>query len=250
MVTRKVFIKLVGITLDFAFVLSACNTAATVVPAPTWTATPAPMVPAATATAAPPATESPIPTVSSTPTIVAIATPTVQPTAQVIPSVNAYCRRGPGTNYDAVTSVVGGTAYNVIGRNNMNTWWLVQVFGGAVTCWVGAPGTSLVGPVEQVPVALAQPVLPSPSMFTYTYSCHTGGNTKSMDVTLSWGAVDGATGYHLYRNSVSLARLGAAESTYIDYNAPMNGNLVYELEALNAVGSTAPVFVTVLACKY
>ena len=71
-----------------------------------------------------------------------------------------------------------------------------------------------------------------------------------MDVTLSWGAVDGATGYHLYRNSVSLARLGAAESTYIDYNAPMNGNLVYELEALNAVGSTAPVFVTVLACKY
>ncbi len=240
MVTRKISLKLTGITLAVAFILSACNTAATVAPAPTWTASPLPVLPSATAT--------PFPTDTSTPTAAATATPTVQTVAQVIPAVNAYCRRGPGSNYDQVSSLVSGTAYNVIGRNSSNTWWLVQLWGGAVTCWTGAPGTILVGPVEQAPIVLAQPVLPSPAMFMYSYSCDTGANPHILDVTLNWEPVAGATGYHLLRNGVSLAEVGPATTTYIDYNAPLKVDLVYELEALNAVGSTAPIYVTVLAC--
>jgi hypothetical protein len=85
-------------------------------------------------------------------------------------------------------------------------------------------------------------------MFMYSYSCNTGSGTNTFNVTLTWDAVAGATGYHLYRNGVSLASVGATVGSYTDYYAPMNVNLMYELEALNAVGSTAPVYVMVPAC--
>ncbi len=249
MVTRKIFFKLIGNALAAAFILSACNPAASVAPAPTRTASPLPVLPSATAIRVPLATETPIPTAAATATAAAAtATPTVPPVAQVIPSTNAYCRRGPGTDYDSVTALVGGTAYNVIGRNSSNTWWLVQLWGGAVTCWTGAPGTRQLGPVEQAPIVLAQPVLPQPAMFMYSYSCNTGANTNSLNVTLNWDSVAGATGYRLSRNGVSLAELGATAITYIDYNAPLKVDLQYKLEAMNAGGSTPPVYITVPAC--
>jgi hypothetical protein len=242
MYTRKKFLRLTGIALAAVFILSACNTAATVAPAPTWTAMPPTEVPSAT--------ETPMPTVTSTlvATATAIPTATVPPVAQVVPSVNAYCRSGPGSNYNQVTILTSGTAYDVVGRNSSNTWWLVQLYGGAVTCWTGAPGTKQLGAVEQAPIALAQPVLPSPAMFMYSYSCNPGSSNNTFNVTLSWDGVAGATGYHLSRNGVSLASVGESVGSYTDFNAPMNVNLMYELEALNAVGSTAPVYVMVPAC--
>jgi hypothetical protein len=71
---------------------------------------------------------------------------------------------------------------------------------------------------------------------------------KSLSVTLNWWLVDGATGYHLSRNGVSLAEVGPTVGTYVDYNAPLNVDLLYELDARNAVGSTAPEYVMVPAC--
>ena len=247
MVTRKIFHKLIGIALALAFILSACNTAATVAPAPVREASPQPVLPAATAIPVPTATDTPIPTLTSTPTVAVTATPTVPVVAQVIPNVNAYCRKGPGSNYDPLTTLVSGTAYPVVGRNDTNTWWMVQLFGGD-TCWTGVQGTSLVGPVEKAPIVLAQPVLPSPGMFMGTYTCNPGTSTNTFNVILTWDSVAGATGYHIFRNGASLASVGATEGTYIDYNAPMNVNLVYELEALNAAGSTTPVYAVIPAC--
>ena len=244
MVSRKMFHPLIGAALAAIIILCACNTAATVAPAPFLTASALPVLPIATE----PPVATVAPTVTTTETPTATPTATLPPVAQVIPSVTAYCRSGPGSNYNQITTVKAGTAYNVIGRNDSNTWWLVELYGGAVKCWTGAPGASLVGPVEQAPVVLAQPVLPAPGMFNYTYFCKTGGNTTSMDVTLTWEAVAGATGYHLYRNGTSLAEVGAGTTMYTDYNAPTKTSLVYELQALNAVGSTAPVYVSVLPC--
>ncbi|MGD0751090.1 MAG: SH3 domain-containing protein [Anaerolineales bacterium] len=242
MISRKIFFQLTGIALAVAFILSACITAATIAPAPAWTASSLPVLPTAT--------ETPMPTATPAPTATATITPTatLPPVAQVIPSVTAYCRSGPGSNYNPITTLDSGTAYNVIGRNSSNTWWLVQLYGGAVTCWTGAPGTNLVGPVEQAPIVLAQPVLPSPGMFMYSYSCNPGTSKNTFNVTLTWDSVLGATGYHLYRDGVSLASVGATVGSYTDYNAPMNVNLMYELEALNENGSTAPVYVMVPAC--
>jgi hypothetical protein len=85
-------------------------------------------------------------------------------------------------------------------------------------------------------------------MFMGTYTCNPGTSTNTFNVILTWDSVAGATGYHIFRNGASLASVGATEGTYIDYNAPMNVNLVYELEALNAAGSTTPVYAVIPAC--
>ena len=242
--TRKKLFTLAGIALAAALILSACNTAATVAPTPISAATLLPVLPVETATPVP--TETPIPTETSTPT--ATATATATPVAQVVPSVNAYCRSGPGSNYNPITTLVSGTAYNVVGRNSLNDWWLVELWGGAITCWTGAQGTSLVGPVDQAPVVLAQVVLPKPAMFMYSYTCRSTSEGDTFNVTLTWNSVDGATGYSISRNGVPLAEVGATGGVYIDYDAPMHVNLVYQLEARNAGGSTGPQYVMVPAC--
>lgn len=105
------------------------------------------------------------------------------------------------------------------------------------------------GPVELAPVVEAQPVLPSPEMFMYSYSCNPGTSKNTFNVTLTWESVAGATGYHLTRNGASLVSVGATVTSYTNSNAPMNVNLMYELEALNENGSTAPEYVMVPACQ-
>ena len=248
MITRKILLKMIGVALAAAFILSACNTAASVAPAssrPSAAALALPALPAATATSVPVATETSPPTITATPTAAATATPTVQPVAQVVPNVNAYCRKGPGTAYEQVTILNSGTAYSVIGRNDLNTWWLVQLWGD-VTCWTGAPGTTQLGPVAQAPVVLAVPALLPPAMPVGSYVCSRYKNINVLDVTISWGLVDGATGYRLFRNGVALSDLGPTVTSYLDDGAPIKTDLVYELEALNAAGSTAPSTVMIL----
>ena len=167
-----IFFKLTGIACSAAFILTACNAAtstatpvsatatqaaaaspvaatATQPPAATATATP---VPTATATQAP--TASSVPIATSAPTATLAPATTSQSNAQVIPSINAYCRKGPGTGYYEITYLQQGTAYNVVGRNSLNTWWLVQAPGN-VTCWEGDPGSTQQGPVDQAPIAAA-----------------------------------------------------------------------------------------------
>ena len=107
MVTSKMFFRLTGIALAAAFILSGCNAVATVAPAP---ASALPVLPSATATSAPTVTEPPLATVAPTATDTATAVPTatLPPVAQVIPSVTAYCRSGPGSNYNQITTVTAG----------------------------------------------------------------------------------------------------------------------------------------------
>ena len=248
MAIRKIFLNLTGIALTAAFILSACNTApntvVTVPGLPTGTASPLPGLPSATATTAPTATETPIPTIAVTPTALATATATVQPVAQLIPNENAYCRRGPGTTYAQVTTLVSGTAYNVIGRDGLNTWWLVQL-GGDVNCWTSAPGATLLGPVVDAPIVTVPVTYMALAGFSGTYNCDTTNN--SMQVRLYWEPVDGAAGFRLFRNGVSITRLGPTDTTYAE-NAPLSVNLVYELEAYNNQGSTASASVMLPAC--
>ena len=75
--------------------------------------------------------------VTNTPTVSATGTaiPTGQLSPQVIPTLNAFCRKGPGTLYDQVTVLQDGTAYTVIGRDSLNTWWEIQL-PGSQSCWV------------------------------------------------------------------------------------------------------------------
>jgi len=256
---RKLLSRLIGIAFVAAFSLTSCNlpvkpvttvnvtatqVAAASPIAPTATLPPAP---AATVPSAPAATAPSAPTATGTvaPTATSAATATTQLTAQVIPSINAYCRKGPGSGYYSVTSLQQGTAYNVIGRNSLNTWWLVQAPGN-VTCWMGDPGATQQGPVDQASITLVQPLPATPATFVDSAKCNTKLHT--LTVALNWSVEANVTGYHIYRNGTQIADIVPTTTAYGDNPAPLKTNLVYALEAYNVYGVAPQFSVTVPAC--
>jgi hypothetical protein len=243
--------RIIVIIAVAAFVLAACKPTATPVPPVSVTATQA----VATNPVAPTATQPPVPAVTATSAATATATSaatatvaptaTTQLTAQVIPSINAYCRKGPGTNYYEITYLDQGTAYNVIGRNSLNTWWLVQAPGN-VTCWMGDPGASQQGPVNQVAIALVQPLPVTPATFVESNTCDTTAHT--LHVLFNWSAVTNVTGYRIYRNGTQITDAGPTATAFTDSSAPTGTNLVYELEAHNDYGVASLITVSVPTC--
>jgi hypothetical protein len=172
-------------------------------------------------------------------------TPTVQLAAQVIPTLNAYCRKGPGTAYDQETVLQKGTVYNAIGRNRLNSWWQIQV-PGKPNCWVGDANVGRQGPVEQLAIVPPPPLPGTPAKFVNSFVCDI--KMKSLAVSLNWAKVPGVTGYRLYRNGSLLTSVAAGTTTYSD-NAPLGADLVYEVEALNGYGVAARISTSVPACK-
>jgi hypothetical protein len=242
-----IFYKISGITLVATLVLTACNLVASTATPVSATATQAaaasPIPP--TATQPPAVTATPAPTATTAPTATLAPTATTQQTAQVIPSVNAFCRKGPGTDYYEITYLTLGTPYNVLGRNSLNTWWLVQASAN-VTCWEGDSGSTLLGPVDQSPVALV-PILPvTPATFVETNTCNTSAHT--LDVTFNWSAVSNVTGYRIFRNSTQITDAGSTATSFSDPNAPTGTNLVYGLEAHNDYGVAPLITVSVPTC--
>lgn len=251
MKTRKNPFTLIGVSLVAAIILTSCQSAAPAGTQPAPAASLNPIVPAATdtvapaatATTAPTATEAPTATVTTAPAATNTLAPTASTSAQVIPSINAYCRKGPGTGYFTITYLQKGTAYNVVGRTDTNTWWLVQAT-ASITCWEGDPNASLQGPVEQAPSVLV-PTLPGmPSSFNRTTVC----TTTNLKVSLVWAPVDNVTGYSIYRNGDLLASVGAGQTSYEDSEAPNGKDLQYDLQAFNDYGASPSISTNVSAC--
>jgi hypothetical protein len=261
MVIKTGFFRQVGITLIAAFILSSCSAAQTPSTAAIPAASPTPLpqnasstevptnTPAATATTALVATNTPSPaptaTLTAPPTVAATANAASSLTAQVVPTTNPYCRKGPGYGYNAITFLLSGTAYNVIGRDSLNSWWQVQAPGN-VNCWVADAYVTKQGPVEQVSIVRAQPLPGTPAQFVNSYVCDT--SKKTLTVALNWAAVDYVTGYHIYRDGNQVAELGPTATSYGD-NAPRGENVVYELEAFNDYGVAPRIATNVPACK-
>jgi uncharacterized protein YgiM (DUF1202 family) len=163
----------------------------------------------------------------------------------VIPTLNAYCRKGPGTSYDAITFLLAGSVYNVTGRNSLNNWWQVQAPGN-VGCWVGEATVTKQGAVEQVAIVQA-PALPGiPAGFVNSYVCD--NVLKTLGVSFNWAEATDVTGYNLYRNGDLLIQLGPDLTSYHD-TAPLGEDQVYELEAFNSYGVAARVSTNVPACQ-
>ncbi len=247
----KIMYSLIGMSVVAAIILASCNsaaptataTAAPVIP----TSTPVPVMPTAMATIAPVATNTPVPQATATQPPTLAATPTTeQLTAQVIPSINAYCRKGPGTGYFEITYLTNGTTYNVVGRNSLNTWWQVQAPGN-VTCWEGDPNGTTQGPVQQVPIVFVPPLPLTPSLFVETNTCNTTLNT--LTVSFNWASVQNVTGYRIYRNGTLWTTVGPTVNAYEDSSAPLGVNILYELEAFNDYGVAPRISTTVGACE-
>ncbi len=251
---------MIGISLVAAMILSSCSAAtgtaapvgqaATPVPlnqvessTPVATNTPpavATVVPTATSTVAPAVTPTIVPTGQSTPaTSATLISPVSQGAAQVIPNFNPYCRKGPATNYHAITFLIKGTSYNVIGRDSASSWWQVQAPGN-VTCWVADSDVTRQGAVEQAAIAQAPPLPGMPVPLVSSYVCNTSNRT--LGVSLNWAAAPNVIGYRIFRNGTQVADVGSTMTSYHD-DAPLGVSLVYELQAYNDNGE-APILST------
>jgi hypothetical protein len=209
-----------------------------------------PALPSATVTLPPvTATATFTATPASTDTLTPTATATAQLAPFVIPHVNAFCRKGPGTLYDQVTVLLKGTSYNATARNSQSStdlWWLVQA-PGSKDCWVGNSTVDTQGPVEQLAIVQAPPLPTTPGNFGNTYVCDL--KSKIWGVSLSWVETGGETGYRIYQNGALLTSVDKSQTTYKDTNPPLGVDLVYELEAFNVNGVAPRSSTSVPACK-
>jgi hypothetical protein len=119
-------------------------------------------------------TPMPDPTLTPSPTETGIATATITPTPSRthtltptprIPSatytINAHCRRGPGTIYASLRIFNPGDRLLVTGRNTNASWW--QLDAGNLTCW-SADSVVSVAHGDLVPIVPT----PIPPTFTPT----------------------------------------------------------------------------------
>lgn len=185
-------------------------------------------------------------------TLIPVQTETPAPTAtESAPPLltfiqDANCRKGPGSRYDVLTSLMKGTQSPALGRNQDSNWWLVQVPQTEIQCWVS--GISLEGGGDPGLVPLVDvgplPGVPGgPSAGKTTCSA----NLNNYPVELEWNDSTGETGYRLYRNGTLVATLGANADSYAD-EAPKGTALTYELEAFNSLGKSERATLSVPAC--
>jgi hypothetical protein len=96
-----------------------------------------------------------------TPTVAAMATPTQSPSPST-PTATlrqaANCRRGPGTEYDTVTSLPQGLTAPITGRNPERTWWQVQVPGTQTRCWLAGENVDTSGDMSLVPIVAPEAI--------------------------------------------------------------------------------------------
>jgi hypothetical protein len=105
----------------------------------------------------------PSPTPTSTPT----ATPTITPTATSAPfrgefGSNAFCRKGPGTDYDDVTAFEAGHVVELEARSEpgIPLWWYVHDLQFNLYCWVSGSVIETDVDPDLLPVR-ASPSLPT-----------------------------------------------------------------------------------------
>ncbi len=171
-----------------------------------------------------------IPLVESTPTPIASPEP-----ATVTFIKNAFCRKGPGVNYDDIASGLNGQTATVEGRNQDNSWWYILNPDGKTRCWVSNTTVETHGPANESPI-LPAPPLPDPvnEFVIGKRMCSPNG----FKILLSWSKPTADfMGYRLYRNSELIATFKSNQTTYQD-SPPMQQSLFYELAVYNSNGSS------------
>jgi hypothetical protein len=85
-------------------------------------------------------------------------TPPADETATATFTENTNCRRGASINHEIVTYLKKGQVVLIVGRNDDSSWWLIQVPGSALRCWVWNTFVKTHGDLTRVPIA-ESPVL-------------------------------------------------------------------------------------------
>jgi hypothetical protein len=187
---------------------------------------------------------------------------------------NANCRRGPGTAYRVVTSLLKGQEVQLEGRNAEGSWWWALLPESTGQCWVADTVVAVDGPVLELPVVAAPPLptdtptptptptpkppkpkppKPQPSppaaptkLVISVKVC----SDQGYSVTLRWNDNAGnEDGYRVYRDSKLIAKLKANITKYTD-NPPGSGPYTFGVEAFNKAGVSGRASVFEEGCLY
>jgi CSLREA domain-containing protein len=151
---------------------------------------------------------------------------------------NAFCRKGPGTEYDTAAAYEQGQEVELIGRSEPGRpqWWVT-----VLRCWVSDSTGKTRGPVEELliwpsppaPVPLTPPESPARLRLTDVVC-----DAKQYRVSIGWiDQADNEDGYRVYRDGILIATLGANATSYTD-SPPKPGPHTYEVEAFNDGGAS------------
>jgi hypothetical protein len=139
--------------------------------------------------------QTPDPTVTLTSTNTSTASPTLTPSMTSSPSITptyailrgkvleqANCRYGPGAAYLYKYGLYPGFNIEIIGRNELGTWIVIQAIGGSNPCWVKASLLDIRGEV----MSLAPTSLPLPHSPFYGPLTGVSAQRSGEDVVISW----------------------------------------------------------------
>ncbi|MCK6585823.1 MAG: SH3 domain-containing protein [Anaerolineales bacterium] len=190
--------------------------------------------------------------VENTPTTAPTDTP-IPPTAtQSIPpeltlSKNSNCRLGPSTFYNIVDQIASGKELPVIGRSEDNEWWQVVNDTGR-ECWIFFDNATPNQDFSSLSIGEAPPLPGIPlNFFVVDQQCLSA--QKKFSVTLSWSSGGGETSFRVFRDGKQVIELKPTKFTYKDPAAPYNKNVTYEIESVNANGTSERAIQFVPPCK-
>ncbi len=129
------------------------------------------------------------PTITPTKSPTQSSTPTITPTYSILRGTvleQSNCRYGPGAAYLYKYGLYPGNNLEIIGRNELGTWILVQAIGGTNPCWLKALLMDIHGEV----MSLAPASLPLPQSPYYGPLTGVSSRRDGNIVIISWDALN------------------------------------------------------------
>ncbi|MBE9480016.1 MAG: hypothetical protein IMY80_08630, partial [Chloroflexi bacterium] len=161
-------------------------------------------------------------------------TPTPAPVPMAKFIQNAFCRKGPGTEYGTSAGYELGQETELIGRSEpgRQPWWFT-----VLRCWVSDSTVETSGPVNELQIVPAPPTsVPPPAAPARLRVVNWVCNTKQYSLNLEWiDMADNENGYRVYRDGQLIATLSAGVTSYAD-SPPRGAAHTYGVEAFNDSG--------------
>jgi hypothetical protein len=180
-------------------------------------------------------TQTAVPLNTSTITSTSLPTHTSTPQAIILTfTKNAFCRRGPSTQYFDIGSFKAGDTTQAVGRNDAEPRWWYVLRAEAGYCWVSESTVELNPAAEALPVREPEKSLPqTPPDLWVDRVCKQAG----FAITLNWAPSSTADGYIVYVNGEQRQDIKKATQKSYVIKLPKNEPVSYSFEAYNSIGT-------------
>ena len=170
---------------------------------------------------------------------------------------NTQCRTGTSANFKAVAPLSRGVTVELIGKDTLQSAWLIQAPNNAGPCWVLAGDGSPSGDYESLPEVTPQPSTQKPpgmpAFVGWPWFCtYSNGVIYKATVNLSWiDPAHDANGFRVYRQGTLIADVPATTTSVIDtIDVVIGTDLPYSIAAYNDAGVSPQRMITIQSiCK-